>query len=171
MKSMMLTIGIVCLGCLNYAVAKPTDVPEAMPLVTIDFPESWKLQHIDLALITGTPEGDIAVVCQTVVTGTNAKPEKIFDTLDQDLTEDAPGGFKISGKPKPLEETVIDGSKAFKISATGIRKGVETVGFAFLIPIKEDSGLVFGCWGTPEAIKTHKTVLKKVLDSIHRKSK
>jgi hypothetical protein len=177
MKSMeswhFVILALACLAMMNAADAAPIDVPKDDPLVTIDFPMTWEIKHRDLTLQTGTAEKDLGFFCGSVVTGTKATKAEISETISQILEENLPfvGSFKLTGVPSPVEETVIDGSKAFKSRGKGMIGNTGVAATVYLLPVSKDRALSLAYWGTPEAIKKHEPLITKIIGSIQRKGK
>lgn len=167
----LLAIGF--LHMMNTAAAAPSDVPRDEPLVTIDFPATWQIKHLDLTLRTGTAEKDLGFFCGSVVTGTKATKAEISETISQIFEGDLPFAcsFKLMGDPTPVEETVIDGSKAFKSRGEGMIGKTAIVATAYLLPVSKDRALSLAYWGSPEAIKKHEPLIAKIMGSIQRKGK
>lgn len=167
----LLAIGF--LHMMNTAHAAPIDVPKDEPLVTIDFPRTWEIKHLDLTLQTGTAEKDLGFFCGSVVTGTQATKAEISETISQLFHEDLSAicSFQLMGGLSPIEETVIDGAKAFKSRGQGTIGKTAIVATVYLLPVSKDRALSLAYWGSPEAIKKHEPLIAQIMGSIQRKGK
>ncbi len=166
-----LLAAILCISTIHSVHATPIDLPKADPLVTIDFPAAWQIQHIDLSFQTGTPEKDLGVVGGSMAAGTNATKKDIAECISQSMTENiaVASSFKLTGHPGEIQETKLDGAKAFKSSGKGLIGGVETSVTVYLLPVNKTTALSLTYWGTPEALKKHEALIAKIIGSIHRK--
>ena len=164
---------LACLVMMNTASGAPIDFPKDEPVVTIDFPATWEIKHGDLNLKTGTADKTLGFSCGYVVTGTKATKAEISDTFGGVLGDHLSYicAFKLIGDPSPIEETAVNGAKAFKSTGKGTIENAESSATAYLLPINEDTSVTLAYWGSPEALKKHAPLITKIIGSIQRKAK
>lgn len=163
MKNFVLTTAVAAFlfgGIVSAASAKPFELPDSKPIVTIDLPNAWSPEEIEKGAQATSPDTSIYVAFEV----------QNLKNLESAITEGvkffAESGVKIDPKSQKKTEAKINGFDVIDLGWDGVDKDGPTKVSLSIVVLSETKVGMLSYWGSPAGEKKYAAQLKAIADSI-----
>ncbi len=163
MKNIVLTTTAAAFllgGIVSAALAKPFELPDSKPIVTIDLPNAWSPEEIEKGAQATSPDTSIYVAFEV----------QNLKNLESAITEGvkffAESGVKIDPKSQKKTEAKINGFDVIDLGWDGVDKDGPTKVSLSIVVLSENKVGMLSYWGSPAGEKKYAAQLKAIADSI-----
>ena len=163
LKNIVLMTAVVAgllVGTASGALAKPFELPDAKPIVTIDLPNAWSPEEIDKGAQATSPDASIYVAFEVQ----NLK--NLENAIVEGVKFFAESGVKIDPKSQKKTEAKVNGFDVVDLGWDGVDKDGPTKVSLSIIILSETKVGMLSYWGSPAGEKKYASQLKAIAESI-----
>ena len=147
-------------GAASGVLAKPFELPDVKPIVTIDLPNAWSPEEIEKGAQATSPDASIYVAFEV----------QNLKNLEAAIVEGvkflAESGVKIDPKSQKKTESKANGFDVIDLAWDGVDKDGPTKVSLSIIVLSETKVGMLSYWGSPAGERKYATQLKAIADSI-----
>jgi hypothetical protein len=153
-------LGFLFANPASTASAKPFELPDTKPIVTIDLPNAWSPEEIEKGAQATSPDTSIYVAFEVQ----NLK--NLENAIVEGVKFFAESGVKIDPKSQKKSEAKINGFDVVDLGWDGVDKDGPTKVSLSIIVLSETKVGMLSYWGSPAGETKYAAQLKAIANSI-----